>query len=125
MTKEKKIKQKIEKLLKELGDIFGSTDGIAILEGAFPAGVPDKPNAWVAKAARLQGDKLQFGWVLWDFGDDDREDQSAYDWSVYDWSFTADDFSLCEESALNDTFDIEWALADLMANARVAGIDSL
>lgn len=119
MTKEE-AKEKIEYMLRSLATVFGQADGIVVIEASYPTGTRGKPNKYTAEAARLRGNKLQFGVVVWDFGDDD-----SGDLSTYDWSFTADDFCPNNDYDLNDTVEAGWAFIDLMVNTKAAEIESL
>lgn len=82
----KNVKTKIEKRFSDLASRFGENENVILLEEAYHACHPDRPNGWDCRAVRIDGAIIEMGHVCWDF------DQELEDASSYDWSFGTVDF---------------------------------
>lgn len=111
-TKEQKIAEIIEKLLK-MEAKWGGEYGITLTRDAYHACNPNQPNDWQCPAVKLVWGseyerKIVTGFVTWTHNED------FDDASDYDWYFDADDFTPENEFDLVHDDDLDEILNSIL-----------
>ena len=94
------MKNQIKDKISKLTTINGGFENIALLREAYHECNPDRKYSWACNAVQVDGNRVLFGHVRWDF------EYDAEDPSDYDWEFGIEDFDGVEEFDLNDDKDI-------------------